>query len=790
MNARRSEADIYLNPISLAFTGANASLEAEFLEHYFNKSLQQMRLSILLGASLYALFAVLDAVLLPELKNAFWLIRGAVILLMVATVIASFRTDRFRTAMQPSLAGLILVSGMGIILMIVAAPAPVTDLYYAGLILVIFMGYTFIKARFIWASISCWVLVLIYEIIAVRYTRTPLSVLVNNSFFFVGANLIGMFAAYSIERMERRDFYLAALLQKEKENVQRINAELEERVRRRTDEIRRANRELIREIEERKKTESELRLIRAAIEQAGESVVISDSDGNIQYVNPAFEQISGYSRAEAVGMHARALHSDRQDPAYLADLQHQLAAGEAWAGRLIGRRKDGGFFEVETSIAPIRETSGRITHHVSVQRDMTQESELKRQLRQAQKMEAIGSLAGGIAHDFNNILVPIIGHAEIAVLDSRPGSQVQKSLREILKASARAKDLVGQILAFSRKSEIEFRPIRIDIVVREAVRLLRASIPPNIDIVKHISRDCGPIMGDPSQIHQVVMNLATNAYHAMAETGGTMTITLKEEKFDQAAPDTAPQMPPGEYVSLSLGDTGGGIEKTMIGKIFDPYFTTKPQGEGTGLGLSVVHGIVTGHGGRIFVSSHPGKGSRFTVYLPRVKVEQSPAADDDVKGAVGGSEHILVVDDEEAVTAMFRKMLSRLGYTVSVCATGREALERLTVETKPIDLLLTDYAMPGMNGIELAKRSKAMFPELPILLCTGFSEALPLNEMVAAGIADVILKPIFSNELDAKIRLVFKMHPKHSGNPRQPDASHETAGYPAFIAGGDSGAGR
>ncbi len=759
MNVRHSDTDIELNPITLSFSGASADIEAQFLQHYFVKSLQQMRLSLLLGAGLYALFGVLDATLVSALKYEFWLIRSAVIAPMLATVGLSYGYKGFHAIMQPCLAVLILVSGMGIILMIVIAPQPVTDVYYAGLILVIFMGYTFIKARFLWAFIGCWVLVLLYQIAAVGFTRTPVPVLINNNFFFISANIIGMFAAYSIERMERRDFFLATLLREEKENVQKVNAELEERVRQRTDEIAQANRELIREIEERKKTEDELRLIRTAIEQASESVVITNANGSIQYVNPAFERISGYSRTEVNGMALDRLSSGQRNPVRFSEIQQQLASGETWAGRLTNQNKSGCLFEVEATIAPVRDETGRITHNVSVQRDMTQESELKRQLRQAQKMEAIGSLAGGIAHDFNNILVPIIGHSEIALLEAPVGSHIRKSLREILKAAARAKDLVGQILAFSRQSEIEFRPLRINIVVREAVRLLRASIPPSVDIVNRVSKDCGPVMGDPSQIHQVILNLATNAYHAMAETGGTMTVSLSEVVFDDSPSESGHRMPKGRYVRLSVEDTGCGFEKTMIDKIFDPYFTTKPQGEGTGLGLSVVHGIVTSHAGRIFADSTPGKGSRFTVYLPRVESPPRTSAGEERPGPVGGSEHILVVDDEEAITGMFKKMLRRLGYGVTTCEDGEEARDLLLSNPNGFDLLITDYAMPRMNGIELAQAIRKIRPDMPILLCTGVSETLSLPDMAPFGIADILLKPVFSSELDAKIRTVLRMQP-------------------------------
>jgi CheY-like chemotaxis protein len=389
-------------------------------------------------------------------------------------------------------------------------------------------------------------------------------------------------------------------------------------------------------------------------------------------------------------------------------------------------------------------------------------------------MEAIGSLAGGIAHDFNNILVPIIGHAEIAQLETPEENQIHRSLREILRAATRAKDLVGQILAFSRQSEIEFRPLKIHIVVREAIRLLRASIPPSVEIVQKIAKDCGPVMGDPSQIHQVVMNLATNAYHAMAETGGTMTVSLSEVGIDAKNPKGPHPMPMGRYACLSVEDTGSGIDKAMIGKIFDPYFTTKPQGEGTGLGLSVVHGIVTSHKGKIFVNSQPGEGSCFTIYLPLVQPPLSRVRKSTPPKITGGTEHIVVVDDEEAITGMFKNMLSRLGYAVTVCNSGHEMLRQIEAEPERFDLVITDYAMPQMNGIELAEALHRIRPRLPILLCTGVSENLSLEDFTPFGIVDILLKPVFSNELDAKIRNILASKTSavdpgsDAANPEQP----------------------
>ncbi|MEW6519126.1 MAG: transporter substrate-binding domain-containing protein [Thermodesulfobacteriota bacterium] len=381
-----------------------------------------------------------------------------------------------------------------------------------------------------------------------------------------------------------------------------------------------------------------------------------------------------------------------------------------------------------------------------------EKAELANLLRQSQKMEAIGTLAGGIAHDFNNILTPILGYADM-VRDELPLDTPQaENLNHVIRAAKRAKELVQQILAFSRQTEEERKPVQIHLVVKEALKLLRASIPSTIQIHKDIDPNCGLVLADASQIHQIVMNLCTNAYHAMLKTDGILKVSLGNINIAANDPRVLDmQLSPGNYVNLEVSDTGIGMDQTTMDKIFDPYFTTKKKGEGTGLGLSVVHGIVKGMGGRITTRSEVGKGTTFNIYLPRI----THAAIYDKKAQKPiprGSEKIMVVDDEETIALMEKQMLESLGYTVTVMQHSMDALREFSDHPEKYDLVITDMAMPVMNGDELALRIMALRPDLPVVLCTGFSEIIDEPRAKSIGIREFVMKPIIKRNLGEIVR--------------------------------------
>jgi PAS domain S-box-containing protein len=396
----------------------------------------------------------------------------------------------------------------------------------------------------------------------------------------------------------------------------------------------------------------------------------------------------------------------------------------------------------------IKWTDGRYVL-LQIATDITQMKTMESALRQAQKMEAIGTLAGGIAHDFNNILFPLVGFAEMLQDDLPKGSPQQESVRQILQAASRAKELVQQILAFSRQADHEVKPVKLQPIVQEALKLLRASLPVTITIESDSDPLCRAVIADPTQIHQIIMNLATNAFHAMEPVGGKLGIYLAQVHVEA---QKAPGMLAGEYARLTVTDTGTGIPKKIMEKIFEPYFTTKDKQKGTGLGLSVVMGIVKSSHGDIRVTSEPGQGTTFTVYLPVVERMPAKPATVGTEMLRGGTERILLVDDEEAIVRMEAEMLKRLGYAVTARVGSVEALEAFKACPDRFDLIITDMAMPNMTGIQLGCEIKKIRPKIPIIICTGFSDQINPENCTTLGIQGFVMKPVIRKELAAVIR--------------------------------------
>jgi PAS domain S-box-containing protein len=374
----------------------------------------------------------------------------------------------------------------------------------------------------------------------------------------------------------------------------------------------------------------------------------------------------------------------------------------------------------------------------------------ERQLRQSQKMEAIGTLAGGIAHDFNNLLTPIMGYTEMAVM-SEPETAVRQYLDEVLKASRRARDLVQQILTFSRQSDKALRPVRFGPILKEVLKLLRASLPATVEIRQEIRTERDGLQADPTEIHQVLMNLCTNAAHAMRERGGVLTVQLNELTVDRFARGELARLAPGPYLELVVSDTGAGMDKATQERIFEPFFTTKKSGEGSGMGLSVVHGIVTALKGLIAVESEPGKGTTFRLFFPRL--EEAPAPAEEAAQAVpGGTERVLFVDDEPNIAQLMQELLTSLGYRATVFTSSPEALQAFRADPGAFDLVITDQLMPQLNGSELAREVTRLRPGLPVILCTGFSRTLSQEEAEAVGITEHIMKPVVVRQLAEALR--------------------------------------
>ncbi|MEI7637008.1 MAG: PAS domain S-box protein [Syntrophus sp. (in: bacteria)] len=507
------------------------------------------------------------------------------------------------------------------------------------------------------------------------------------------------------------------------------------------------------DITDRRKTEEELRRLSIAIEQAAEDIIITSPEGVIEYVNPAFEKITGYARGEAIGQNPRIMKSGVHGPAFYEHLWNTIRAGNIWSGRITNRCKDGKLIQEDATISPLLTSAGKLTGYVALKRDVTEAVKLETHLRQAQKMEAIGTLAGGIAHDFNNILGAMMGYAELAKFKT-VDVKIYPYLEQILKACDRSRDLVQQILTFSRRREQEKKPVAVTPIVKEALRLLRSSLPSTVEIRQLYNARHDTVLADPTQMHQVLMNLCTNAVHAMREREGVLEVRLAQDVLSADNPAYHPELKEGAYLQLVVSDTGDGIDPAVKDKIFDPFFTTKEPGEGTGLGLSVVYGIVKDHGGIIFVESELGKGTVFTIHLPLI------AADGKLEGQEiisipNGKGCILYVDDEEPIAAMGQDMLTSLGYDVTVRFSSRDALEAFRAHPERFDLVITDMTMPNMTGSNLAREILKIRPGLPIILTTGFSERINEEEAKKIGIREFLMKPVSFSGLALAVKRIM-----------------------------------
>lgn len=481
------------------------------------------------------------------------------------------------------------------------------------------------------------------------------------------------------------------------------------------------------------------------------AITIHDPEMRIIQANRAAGKLFGTEPEALVGRYCYSIFRDADTPCpgcpeleTLNDHQSHQAT--------IRHEKLGKTFEV--IISPLLNEHDELHGCVHVVKDVTESKILESKLQQAQKMEAVGTLAGGIAHDFNNILTPILGYAELSAKMIEPSNPAAPHLKAIHSAGLRAKELVQQILTFSRQTTHENKPLQPYPLIKETLKLLRSSLPTTIEIRENISRECGSILGDPTQVQQIVMNLCTNAYHAMREYGGVLAIALKQ--VDISTEDTkvlGMEMEPGPYIVIEVSDTGCGMDTQTMGKIFEPYFTTKNKGEGTGLGLAIIHGIVKSYGGHITVYSELDKGTTFHVYLPRIVAEssESEAGSEGVE-LPGGNERLLVVDDEETITHMLHTVLAGLGYQVQVTNRSDMALKLIREHPMDFDLLVTDMTMPYLTGLDLIEHVFAIRPDLPVILCTGFSELINKEKAAAMGIRSFLMKPVAIDKLARAIR--------------------------------------
>ena len=538
-------------------------------------------------------------------------------------------------------------------------------------------------------------------------------------------------------------------LQKTAAELQQLTGTLERRVRERTGELEASNERLRAEIAER------LRLV-AAVEQTGVGIAITDAEGRITYVNPAFERTSGVARGELRGTsYFELLAGENVEGAPIEKILALARRGETWNDRQSRKNGEGQDFELDVTFSPLLDPAGAITNYLAVERDVTREVRAQQQLRQVQKIEALGTLAGGIAHDFNNILNPIFINAELVLFEPGLDPEARRSLETILKAAERGRDLVKQIIAFSRQKEKKRRPVKVTPVLKEALRFLRSSLPSTVEIKEDLLSEEGTILSDPAQLHQVVMNLCNNAAYAMRDRGGVLTVRLAEADVDADMAGHNPDLKPGPYLQLTVTDTGTGMTKEVAERAFDPFFTTKSPGEGSGMGLAVVLGIVKDQGGAVSVYSEPGKGSVFIVFFPGIPAEES-GPDAEVAAPQTGHGHILLVDDEKVQVVSVKKALERLGYTVTTANLGQEALDLFLRDPEAYDLLITDQTMPHMTGLELAKEIIRIKPGMPIVLSSGFSEIVDADAAREAGIRRFQMKPFSLREMAETVASAMK----------------------------------
>ena len=474
--------------------------------------------------------------------------------------------------------------------------------------------------------------------------------------------------------------------------------------------------------------------------------------GRFIEANPAIVEMFGYqSRDEFKAVNVADLYQNPDDRKKFNDIMLKHGSVKKFEVKLT--KKDGTLFTGAVSAVVVKDANGKVKHYDGIIEDITGKKELELQLQQAQKMEAIGTLAGGIAHDFNNILSAILGYAELALMDAERESALCQNLQEVFRAGERAKDLVNQILTFSRQAERESKPIQMNLVSKEVIKFLRASLPTTIEIRQENVSD-SLVMADATHIHQLLMNLCINAGYAMREKGGVLEVKLKDVRIEEDGANEHPELNPGSYLELTISDTGDGIPALILDRIFDPFFTTKEKGEGTGMGLSVVHGIVGSYGGKIIVSSEPGKGSTFTVYLPTVERDQAPYAFGN-KSIPTGSERILFVDDESAIVNIGKQMLESLGYHTTVRTSSLEALELFKAKADSFDLVITDMTMPNMTGDELARELMRIKPGIPVILCTGYSARINQQKARAMGIRALVSKPVLRKDIAETIRRIL-----------------------------------
>lgn len=506
----------------------------------------------------------------------------------------------------------------------------------------------------------------------------------------------------------------------------------------------------------KKQADQHINVLFQAIEQAGEGIIIFSPQGNIQYVNTIFERISSYRRSELLDKPFECLPFDASSRNNMQQSWLRVRSSQPWRGKVEMIRKDGPKVTLDMVVKPVIDHNSKLSSIIASCKDVTYEILREEQQKRTQRLEAIGRLTGGIAHDFNNILSAVIGYSELAGDDMVPGSDAALNLLEVLKSAGRAKDMIAQLISFSRQEEAKTEIIELIEHVKESVRFMRSYLPRSIKIVERYSSQRCSVIAVPSQIHQIIINLGTNAAHALHRDDAILEFAVETVSFSSRDMQAFPELDQCQYLKIMVSDNGTGIDPSIRDHIFDPYFTTKDANEGTGLGLSIVHSIMQAHHGAIRVDSELGQGTTFTIYLPLYTPDSWHPAATDVEDQIdiSGDETIMFVDDEPALVNVFRQGLMRIGYKVEGFTDPRKAHEHFVKNHDKIDLVVTDTTMPYMNGVDLAEKMLAI-RHLPVIICTGFTTLISVEDARQKGIRDFVMKPFKIRDIAMRIREIL-----------------------------------
>jgi len=749
--------EIKMNFLTLSFPG---KLEEAFLDDYFQKSLRHVRIALLLGLFFYGIFGILDAWIVPEVKQKLWIIRYAVFSPFLFIVLLFSFSAHFKKYMQLSIAGVVLAAGLGIVAMIVIAPYPGNYSYYAGLILVFLFGYTFFKLRFIWATLTGWTIVIAYEISAVWLSQTPIPILVNNNFFFLAGNIIGMFACYSIESYSRKAFMQARQLEAEKKKVSAANRDLEKRVEERTAQLIQTNEELTQEIAGHKRTGDALKeseqQFKSLSENSPEIIYTLGLNGLFTYVNPAWEKVLGHPSEEVIGKYF--VHFVRKEDARFYMKQFKGIRDEKQTirditGALLHR--DGSTRLFSLSGAPNIDKEGKVRGMIGLLKDITEQQRLQAKLEQAKKMEIIGTLAGGVAHDLNNILSGLVSYPEMLLLDLPEDSPLREPILKIQQSGEKVSAIVQDLLTLARRGITATEVVNLNDIIFEYMKSLEyersKSFHPDIQVEINLHTNLLNILGSPVHLSKTLMNLISNAMEAMVDGGKILIMT--ENRYIERPIRGYDDVKEGDYVVLSVSDTGIGISSEDMKRIFEPFYTKKTMGRsGTGLGMTVIWGTVKDHKGYIDVKSAEGKGTTFTLYFP---VSQKVLAEDksrlSIDDIMGKGESILVVDDEEEQREIASRMLNKLGYSITSVSSGEEAVNYM--KDNSADLLVLDMIMdPGIDGLETYKRILEFYTKQKAIIVSGFSETKRVKEAQRVGVGAYLEKSFLFEKIGLSVK--------------------------------------